>query len=922
MATAPTNKPIPSEDPRDLKFNAGKVDEYVTSNNDYYIDRFSNKRKTIHGNNNDFNELIQKSENEFNSLLLDVEQEFNDTINTIGWVQLGDYSQGLNVTSRNQVVFYGGYWYSWRGDLPHYTTGSTIIEDGGIWSEVNPDGMWVNVIGIENTASVEKATGLKIFSKVGNVVVGDSITSTGNRFAVVYGNKLRMLTNLPASGNVEIINTTENSITIGGKKHWMLEYYGDAVNLSSDVVVGAGEKMIISGAPVIRGPSKIRGAGEVVGVIGNGSDHSVFDIKANVIESRFRSKESDTADIIVDVMQATDGAVSSVSDAIAQVKALVLSGHSDDIVMKIRAAKFVEIPAGLTIDDSCIPGFGTFNITTDNTTIVVSDSNIVVGQNSSGRLIVRPYGKEHVTFTPVMNYISSYGGNVYSSTHTKSVNPTGAIFLEAYDQNLNPVEVSSNYNKETGKLPRNKTKRITQVSGNTFSFKPQVNDYEGLIGEDLSSVALRINHNYSSSWNNISAIQPDGSVQFAVQGPWETSPTGLYFDGYYHVTGFSAPYWIRNAKYLLTNDSYCCDSEYVYMPKSVNGLYYAEPFYGFGLVINTSSVTIDGINFAYFDIPKSALQAIWSERFQNAGCIDASLSTACEFKNFRAHNITGMFMRTSKNSSFLSNFELNDIGCAGLMVANNSHNSNMHVYNFAINNTGKYSIAGTGIYTVGYNVSIAHGEIKNTSFTAITASSSWQDGDMTGVLTSGVFYDINIHSTGKLDGMVSDIHSASDFGAISCNGKSIPVDYHFSNIYMNDTNGAALVRTLFLDDGVSGFSITDSFIGAVDGQFALDARQVGSGTYNNKFLNVVVLGGVRLASLNADSLLTGVVAGGNNEFDTNGGIAFKPSVNPFRFERRSDFLTAVPYSILNSGNFTDYTFKFVTGNGLLTATAY
>ncbi|EGI5777993.1 phage tail protein, partial [Salmonella enterica subsp. enterica serovar 4,5:i:-] len=49
MATTPTNKPIPSEDPRDLKFNAGKFDEVITSDAHYYVDRFGVKRWTIAG---------------------------------------------------------------------------------------------------------------------------------------------------------------------------------------------------------------------------------------------------------------------------------------------------------------------------------------------------------------------------------------------------------------------------------------------------------------------------------------------------------------------------------------------------------------------------------------------------------------------------------------------------------------------------------------------------------------------------------------------------------------------------------------------------------------------------------------------------------------------------------------------------------
>lgn len=39
MTTTPTNKPVPSEDPRDLKFNAGKFDEIVNSTSLNYTDR-------------------------------------------------------------------------------------------------------------------------------------------------------------------------------------------------------------------------------------------------------------------------------------------------------------------------------------------------------------------------------------------------------------------------------------------------------------------------------------------------------------------------------------------------------------------------------------------------------------------------------------------------------------------------------------------------------------------------------------------------------------------------------------------------------------------------------------------------------------------------------------------------------------------
>ncbi|WP_432445913.1 glycosyl hydrolase family 28-related protein [Enterobacter asburiae] len=51
MATQPTQDPVPSESPRDLKFNAGKIDEFVTSMGWTYTDRFGQKHYTIEGIN-------------------------------------------------------------------------------------------------------------------------------------------------------------------------------------------------------------------------------------------------------------------------------------------------------------------------------------------------------------------------------------------------------------------------------------------------------------------------------------------------------------------------------------------------------------------------------------------------------------------------------------------------------------------------------------------------------------------------------------------------------------------------------------------------------------------------------------------------------------------------------------------------------
>jgi hypothetical protein len=49
MATTPTNKPIPSNDLNDFRFNCEKVDEIVNSDSEKYTDRFGVERYTIDG---------------------------------------------------------------------------------------------------------------------------------------------------------------------------------------------------------------------------------------------------------------------------------------------------------------------------------------------------------------------------------------------------------------------------------------------------------------------------------------------------------------------------------------------------------------------------------------------------------------------------------------------------------------------------------------------------------------------------------------------------------------------------------------------------------------------------------------------------------------------------------------------------------
>lgn len=124
MATQPTNIPVPSGSPRDLKFNAGKIDEFVTSMALKYIDRFGGEHYTIEG----LRWLAQQAITEF------------------GWVPLGTFQAGATLTEANQILKdeTDGEYYRWDGSfLPSgkiVPSGSTPSSSGGVGV-----GAWISV---------------------------------------------------------------------------------------------------------------------------------------------------------------------------------------------------------------------------------------------------------------------------------------------------------------------------------------------------------------------------------------------------------------------------------------------------------------------------------------------------------------------------------------------------------------------------------------------------------------------------------------------------------------------------------------------------------------------------------------------------------------------------------------------------------
>lgn len=121
MATQPTNIPVPSESPGDLKFNAGKIDEFVTSMGWTYTDRFGVEHYTIEG----MRWLAQQA------------------IAAFGYITLDSFEDGNTLTLPNQVLRLEstGESYRWDGAFPKVVPPNSTPESSG---GVGP-GKWLSV---------------------------------------------------------------------------------------------------------------------------------------------------------------------------------------------------------------------------------------------------------------------------------------------------------------------------------------------------------------------------------------------------------------------------------------------------------------------------------------------------------------------------------------------------------------------------------------------------------------------------------------------------------------------------------------------------------------------------------------------------------------------------------------------------------
>ncbi|GLY59646.1 hypothetical protein Pcaca05_05040 [Pectobacterium carotovorum subsp. carotovorum] len=147
MATTPTTNPVPSESPRDLKFNAGKIDEFVTSQANSYVDRLGGVRLTRSG----------------------IENLVRQTVGDLGWAPLADVSfeVGATLTDATQALKYeaDGNYYRWDGDFDRAVpAGSTPESTGGV-----AQGAWVNVTDLTLRTALASVTGDDLIGTTGGI---------------------------------------------------------------------------------------------------------------------------------------------------------------------------------------------------------------------------------------------------------------------------------------------------------------------------------------------------------------------------------------------------------------------------------------------------------------------------------------------------------------------------------------------------------------------------------------------------------------------------------------------------------------------------------------------------------------------------------------------------------------------------------
>lgn len=221
MATQPTNLPVPSESHRDLKFNAGKIDEFVTSMGWTYTDRFGVQHYTIEG----MRWLAQQA------------------IAAFGYITLDSFEDGNTLTLPNQVLRLeaNGEYYRWDGAFPKTVPAdSTPDTTGGIGP-----GKWLSV----GDAALRQQLASDSDS-LGDALVTTKQPYTGAKNQTVHTKLAQVINVLDFDG---VVGDGVNDDTAGIQAAVNATPEGGTLNIPSGIFVLTDE-IIIDKSITIKGP--------------------------------------------------------------------------------------------------------------------------------------------------------------------------------------------------------------------------------------------------------------------------------------------------------------------------------------------------------------------------------------------------------------------------------------------------------------------------------------------------------------------------------------------------------------------------------------------------------------------------------------------------------------------------------------------
>ncbi len=259
MSTTPTNLPVPSEKPQDLKFNAGKIDEFVTSMAQQYIDRFGNAHYTIEG-------------------LRWVAQQ---AIAAFGYITMDSFQDGATLTLPNQVLRdeTDGEYYRWDGEFPKdVPAGSTPDSTGG-----KGIGAWVSVGDASLRSQLSEPDGLKFIGTCHDIAILRTIEPERDQqkiFVDFHTTGMRPTASGDTGGGLFVSDFTDSTsaddngmviVTAGGKR-WKRDLQGKGYVtprmfgawMDAPYIDGSA----IQGTPYPKAPSM--GAADLTGVTDDG----------------------------------------------------------------------------------------------------------------------------------------------------------------------------------------------------------------------------------------------------------------------------------------------------------------------------------------------------------------------------------------------------------------------------------------------------------------------------------------------------------------------------------------------------------------------------------------------------------------------------------------------------------------------------